>query len=125
MVDELEPGDQLELPGPIGGYLVWERALASPMLLVPGGSGVVPLRAMLRHHVAAHSPATMRLLYSARSPRDLVYGQELSRLADVDPGVDVQLTFTRHWPANWNGHRGRIDRGPLGRIRPGRRRSDR
>jgi ferredoxin-NADP reductase len=95
------------------------------MLLVPGGSGVVPLRAMLRHHVAAHSPAAMRLLYSARSPRDLVYGQELSRLADVDPGVDVQLTFTRHWPANWNGRRGRIDRGPLGRIRPGRRRSDR
>ena len=78
MVDELEPGDQLELPGPIGGYLVWARALASPMLVVPGGSGVVPLRAMLRHHVAAHSPATMRLLYSARSPRDLVYGQELS-----------------------------------------------
>ena len=95
------------------------------MLLVPGGSGVVPLRAMLRHQVAAHSPAAMRLLYSARSPRDLVYGQELGRLADVDPGVDVQLTFTRHWPANWNGRRGRRDRGLLGRIRLGRRRSDR
>jgi len=94
------------------------------MLLVPGGSGVVPLRAMLRHHAAAH-PATMRLLYSARSPRDLVYGPELSRLADVDPGVDVQLTFTRHWPANWNGHGGQIDRGLLERIRLGRRRSDR
>jgi len=60
---------------------------------------------MLRHHAAAHSPAAMRLLYSARSPRDFVYGQELSRLADVDPGVDVQLTFTRHWPANWNRQR--------------------
>jgi len=96
------------------------------MLLVPGGSGVVPLRAMLRHYVAAHSPAAMRLLYSARSPRDLVYGQELSRLADVDPGVDVQLTFTRHWcPRTGPGTRGRIDRGPLGRIRPGRRRSSR
>jgi ferredoxin-NADP reductase len=71
---------------------------------------------MLRHHAAAHSPAAMRLLYSARSPRDLVYGQELSRLADVDPGVDVQLTFTRPWPANWNGQRGRIARGPLERI---------
>jgi len=116
LVDELEPGDQLELPGPIGGYLVWEPALAGPVLLVPGGSDVVPLArdaAPPRRRPQPRRDAAPVLRAVASRPR---LRQELSRLADVDPGVDVQLTFTRHWPANWNGHRGRIDRGLLGRI---------
>ena len=67
LVDQLRPGDELELRGPIGGYFVWERSSGGPLLLIAGGSGVVPLRAMLRHHVASGSDAAVRLLYSARS----------------------------------------------------------
>src|SRR5207302_3714371 len=67
LVDELRPGDGLELRGPIGGYFVWERSLGGPLLLVAGGSGIVPLRAMLRHHRAIESEIPVRLLYSART----------------------------------------------------------
>src|SRR6266852_2483443 len=77
LVDELRPGDQLELRGPIGGYFVWERSSGGPLLLIAGGSGVVPLRAMLRHHVATGSDAAVRLLYSARSLDEVLYRHEL------------------------------------------------
>src|SRR6187551_942154 len=78
LVDELRAGDQLELRGPIGGYFVWEDALGGPLLLVGGGSGVVPLRAMLRHHAAARSGVPTRLLYSARTIDDVIYRDELA-----------------------------------------------
>jgi ferredoxin-NADP reductase len=77
LVDELRPGDELELRGPIGGYFVWERSSGGPLLLIAGGSGVVPFRAMLRHHVAGDSDAALRLLYSARSLDDVLYLPEL------------------------------------------------
>ena len=77
LVDELRPGDELELRGPIGGYFVWEEPLGGPLLLVGGGSGVVPLRAMLRHHRAVGSAVPARLLYSARSLDDVIYRDEL------------------------------------------------
>jgi ferredoxin-NADP reductase len=73
LVDELRPGDELELRGPIGGYFVWERSSGGPLLLIAGGSGVVPFRAMLRHHLAANSDAAVRLLYSARSLDEVLY----------------------------------------------------
>ena len=108
LTDELRPGDKLELRGPIGGYFVWEASLGGPLLLVAGGSGVVPLRAMLRHRAAARSAVPARLLYSSRSLGDVIYRDDLNRLAAYDE-VDVRLTLTREWPTEWNGHRGRVD----------------
>jgi ferredoxin-NADP reductase len=108
LVDELRPGDELELRGPIGGYFVWNGVLGGPLLLVAGGSGIAPLRAMLRHRAAARSSVPARLLYSARSLPEVIYRDELARLA-ADDEVAVHLTLTREWPDGWSGHRGRID----------------
>src|SRR6516162_11768826 len=77
LTDVLMPGDELELRGPIGGYFVWEESLGGPLLLIAGGSGVAPFRAMLRHWSAAHSSVPTRLLYSSRSLDDLIYRKEL------------------------------------------------
>jgi ferredoxin-NADP reductase len=77
LVDELRPGDELELRGPVGGYFVWEESLGGPLFLVGGGSGVVPLRAMLRHHRAIGSVVPARLLYSERRLEDVIYRDEL------------------------------------------------
>ena len=77
LTDVLIPGDELELRGPIGGYFVWEESLGGPLLLIAGGSGVDPFRAMLRHWSAAHSSVPTRLLYSSRSLEDLIYRGEL------------------------------------------------
>jgi ferredoxin-NADP reductase len=108
LVDVLRPGDQLELRGPIGGYFVWKESLGGPLLLLAGGSGIVPLRSMLRHHAAVHSSLPARLLYSSRSQREIIYQQELERIASSDE-VDVFFTLTREWPEGWNGYRRRID----------------
>jgi ferredoxin-NADP reductase len=108
LVDELRRGDELELRGPIGGYFVWEASLGGPLLLLAGGSGVVPLRSMLRHRAAVRSTVPARLVYSSRSLDEVIYRAELERLA-ADGGVDVRLALTRDWPENWRGHRGRID----------------
>jgi ferredoxin-NADP reductase len=107
LVDELRPGDELELRGPIGGYFVWERSAGGPLLLIAGGSGVVPFRSMLRHHVAGNSNARVRLLYSARSLDDVLYLPELQSLMS-DHGITTRVALTRAWPESWDGHRGRI-----------------
>jgi ferredoxin-NADP reductase len=109
LVDELRPGDDLELRGPIGGYFVWEASLGGPLLLVAGGSGIVPFRSILRHWVAVECPVAVRLLHSARSLSDVIYREELLRLAAYDQ-VDIRIGLTREWPEGWRGHRGRIDR---------------
>jgi ferredoxin-NADP reductase len=108
LVDELRPGDELELRGPIGGYFVWEEALGGPLLLIAGGSGIVPLRAMLRHRAATKSTVAARLLYSARSLAELIYHDELADLA-TDDEVEVEYTLTREQPEGWSGYRRRID----------------
>jgi ferredoxin-NADP reductase len=102
LTGELRPGDELELRGPIGGYFVWTESLGGPLFLVGGGSGVVPLRAMLRHHAAVESDVPARLLVSARTLDDLIYREELD-------AFDTHVTLTRGWPESWTGHRGRID----------------
>jgi ferredoxin-NADP reductase len=107
LVEELRPGDQLELRGPVGGYFVWEESLGGPVLLVAGGSGVVPFRSIVRHHAEVDSDVQLRLLYSARNIDDVLYHDELERLAAAD--VDVRFTLTRAWPDGWQGYRGRID----------------
>jgi ferredoxin-NADP reductase len=109
LVAELRPGDELELRGPVGGYFVWEAAFGGPLLLVGGGSGVVPLRAMLRHHRAAESTVPARLLYSARTLDHVIYRDELTRLGGED-AVDVRFTLTRGQPEGWDGYARRIDR---------------
>jgi ferredoxin-NADP reductase len=109
LVDELRTGDLLELRGPIGGYFVWEARLGGPLFLVAGGSGVVPLMAMLRHRAAVGSPAPTRLLYSSRAPEDVIYGRELERLAASGNGLGVVHTLTRRQPPGWAGYSRRID----------------
>ncbi len=115
LVGELRPGDELELRGPIGGYFVWEESLGGPLLMVAGGSGVVPFRSMLHHWASGDRAVTPRLLYSSRSLSEVIYREELMRLA-ADDGVDVRFVLTREWPEDWPGHRGRIDRELLGEI---------
>jgi ferredoxin-NADP reductase len=121
LCDDLRPGDNLELRGPIGGYFVWDVAMGGPLLLVAGGSGIVPLMAMLRHRdralaaagaVARHQlPA--RLLYSSRRWANVIYRDELARLAKGDSTLEVTHTLTRETPDGWTGFRRRIDRAML------------
>jgi ferredoxin-NADP reductase len=116
MHDVLVPGDQLEVRGPVGGYFVWEVALGGPLLLVAGGSGVVPLMAMARHRAAQHAKVPARILYSSRTPDDVIYKDELDRLAGSDGAFEVFLTFTRQAPAGWTGYRRRIDAAMLSEV---------
>jgi ferredoxin-NADP reductase len=109
LVDELRVGDRLELRGPIGGYFVWESQMGGPLLLIAGGSGVVPLMAMIRHHVAVKSTVRVRLLYSSRSHEDIIYRDELNNLNDNKIRLEVIHTFTRVPPPGWTGYRRRID----------------
>lgn len=102
LTETLVPGDELELRGPIGGYFIWKEELGGPVLLIAGGSGVVPLRAILRHHRAIGSEIPVRLLYSARTRADLIYRDELAR-------YDTVITLTSEQPQDWNGRTGRID----------------
>src|SRR5437763_14877878 len=107
--DVLVVGDQLEVRGPIGGYFVWEAGMDGPLLLIAGGSGIVPLMAMLRHRAAVGSRIPTRLLYSARTPEDVIYRAELEQLAAAGTGLDVIHTLTRAQPAGWTGYARRID----------------
>jgi ferredoxin-NADP reductase len=113
LAGDLRAGDQFELRGPIGGYFVWTAALGGPLLLVGGGSGVVPLMAMLRHRAAVKSQALTTLLYSSRSEADIIYRAELMRLAGQGDGLTVVHTLTRQQPAGWSGLMRRIDRAML------------
>ena len=115
LTDELRPGDELELRGPIGGYFVWEASLGGPLLLIAGGSGVVPFRAMLRHHQASGSEVPARLLYSARTIDDVIYRDELATSAARD-AIDIRFALTRAWPDDWRGYRRRIDRAILEEV---------
>ena len=116
LVGELRVGDLLELRGPIGGYFVWEAAMGGPLLLVAGGSGIVPLMAMIRHREATGSDASVRLLYSARSYEEIIYRDELDRLARGDQRLELFYTLTRSSPLDWKGYRGRVDRDMLEEI---------
>jgi len=100
-------GDRFEVRGPIGGYFVWDAASGGPLLLVAGGSGVVPLMAMLRHRAASRANDAARLLYSSRTFDDVIYRDELDALAK--DGVGVFYTLTRSQPAGWSGYARRID----------------
>ena len=115
LCDELRQGDEIELRGPIGGYFVWSVADGGPLFLVAGGSGIVPLMAMLRHRAtalsdeAARQAVPARLLYSSRSLSEVIYHNELERLVSNDDSLRVVHTITRDAPADWTGLRRRID----------------
>jgi ferredoxin-NADP reductase len=100
-------GDRFEIRGPIGGYFVWEPDRGGPLLLVAGGSGVVPLMAMARHRAATGSTVPARLLLSSRTWEDAIYRDELARLAG--DGLDVVHTLTRAQPQGWSGYARRVD----------------
>jgi ferredoxin-NADP reductase len=109
LAGELRTGDRLELRGPVGGYFVWEPDRGGPLLLVAGGSGVVPLMAMLRHRAATGSQVPARLLYSSRTLEDVIYREELDRLAAASDGLTVTHVLTRAQPPGWTGYARRID----------------
>jgi ferredoxin-NADP reductase len=123
LCDVLHPGDGLELRGPIGGYFVWNVSIEGPLMLVGGGSGIVPLMSMLRHRACADASARARvpavLLYSARTAEDLIYKEELGKLADGDDSLEVVFTLTRDAPPEWRGLRGRVDRSMIEKVSPG------
>ena len=109
LTNVLHTGDKLELRGPIGGYFVWDAIMGGPLLLIAGGSGIVPLMAMIRHRAAAGSTVPTRLLYSSRSYEDIIYRDELDRLVKDTKMLEVIHTLTRATPTGWKGYRRRID----------------
>jgi ferredoxin-NADP reductase len=114
--DVLVPGDQVEVRGPVGGYFVWDVNQGGPLLLIGGGSGVVPLMAMLRHRKATGSTVTTRLLYSSRTYEDVIYREELDALNGGRSGLEVIHTLTRSQPAGWSGYTRRIDQAMLAEV---------
>ena len=114
--DVVVVGDRIEVRGPIGGYFVWEVALGGPLLLVAGGSGVVPLMAMLRHRSRVASQVPTRLLFSSRHPEEIIYREELDRLASNADGLEVFHTLTRSQPPGWSGFARRIDERMLAEV---------
>jgi ferredoxin-NADP reductase len=116
LVGEVKVGDKVELRGPIGGYFVWRAVDPRPLLLIAGGSGIVPLMAMLRHRSAAGAGVPTRLLYSSRSFDDIIYRDELDGLAAAGDGVSVAHALTRAQPGGWKGYARRIDREMVGDV---------
>jgi len=116
LTDELRPGDKIELRGPIGGYFVWEPSEGGPLMLVAGGSGIVPLMAMIRTRAAADDDTETRLLYSSRSQDDVIYRDELERLSGN--GLTVVHTLTDSQPPGWTSYARRVDAGMLAEVTP-------
>jgi ferredoxin-NADP reductase len=117
LTEDARVGDQFELRGPIGGYFVWDASSPAPLLLVAGGSGLVPLMAMLRHHRNIGSAVDARLLLSARAIDDVLYRDELDRLRSASVGIHITLTRGEP-PAGWGGFSGRIDAEMLQTVGP-------
>jgi ferredoxin-NADP reductase len=119
LFDVVVVGDRFEVRGPIGGYFVWDGSASDPLLLVGGGSGVVPLMAMVRHRAQIGSSVPCTLLYSSRTQRDIIYADELSRLAERGNGLRIVNTLTREQPPGWTGYSRRIDMSMLAEVLEG------
>jgi ferredoxin-NADP reductase len=109
LVDELRTGDRIELRGPVGGYFVWDAEHGGPLFLAAGGSGVVPLMSIARTRAREDEGVPARLLYSARTLDEVIYRDELERLAAERPELDVVYTLTRGQPEGWTGYARRVD----------------
>ncbi len=116
LTEEARPGDRFELRGPIGGYFVWTNNRGGPLFLIAGGSGIAPLMSMLRHRAAAGGTAPALLLYSSRSAEDIIFRDELDRLAADGDGLRVVHTLTRRQPAGWTAPARRIDLAMLSEL---------
>ena len=114
--DNIVPGDRIEMRGPIGGYFVWEATMTDPLLLIAGGSGVVPLMSMIRHRAAAGGKNPTSLLYSSRNFEDVNYYQELEGLRANDNGLQIFHALTRSQPKDWKGYARRIDEAMLKEV---------
>jgi ferredoxin-NADP reductase len=114
--DELIVGDKFEVRGPIGGYFVWDGSMAGPLLLVAGGSGIVPLMSIIRHRARLGSTVPCTLLYSSKTRADIIYAAELETLAARADGLRVIHTLTREQPPDWTGYGRRIDQAMLGEV---------
>jgi ferredoxin-NADP reductase len=108
LVQVLAVGDQVELRGPVGGWFVWHSDDPARTLLAAGGSGIVPIMAMLRARARSGSSAPFRLVYSVRAPAAVMYGEELQRLARETVGLELELVYTRAAPPGWPGRLGRV-----------------
>jgi ferredoxin-NADP reductase len=115
LIDVVIPGDMIEVRGPIGGYFVWEPGDGRPVFLVGGGSGVIPLMAMVRSHVASRSSEPMHLLVSARTHESVIYRHELERMQS-DTTLGVTITLTRAQPDGWAGFSRRVDEAMLREV---------
>jgi len=113
LASEVRPGDRFELRGPIGGYFIWTVERGGPLVLIAGGSGIAPLMSMLRHRAAKKAKFPATLLYSARRYDEIIFREELDRMAVADPNLQVAYTLTREQPADWRGGNKRIDRESL------------
>jgi ferredoxin-NADP reductase len=116
LTEEVQVGDGFELRGPIGGYFTWHISDGGPLVLVAGGSGLVPLMAMIRHRMREASEVDTRLLLSSRSWADVLYQQELA--AAPDQGVATYFTLTRHSDPGWTGWTRRVDAEMLSEVGP-------
>ena len=116
LTDELRPGDELELRGPIGGWFTWHAQEGGPLLLVAGGSGIAPLLAMIRYRASVQSPVPVCLLYSSRTFEEIIYREELDRRSADGMDLHVVCTLTRSQPPGWQGYARRIDRAMLEEV---------
>jgi ferredoxin-NADP reductase len=116
LVGELRAGDELEFRGPIGGFFVWKAGDPRPLLLIAGGSGIVPLMAMVRHRKAAVASTPARLLYSSRTLEDVIYRSELEQLSSGEDSIAVWHTLTRAQPPGWTGYARRVDSAMLNEV---------
>jgi ferredoxin-NADP reductase len=118
LTEEAQVGDEFELRGPVGGFFVWDPNPGGPVLLVGGGSGIVPLMAMVRRRAANEDAVPTRLLYSARSWEDVIYRDELERYGKRGDGLEIAYTLTREQPLGWTGYSRRVDRDLLSEVAP-------
>ena len=118
LTQDVQIGDEIEVRGPIGGYFIWDPPISGdgPLLLAAGGSGVVPLRAILRHRGLVGSSVPVHLLYSVRSQAEVIYRSELDHLNQEADGVKVIYTLTRQQPPGWTGYARRVDQQMMAEV---------
>ena len=111
--DSVEPGEMIEVRGPIGGHFTWEPSHTKSSIFVAGGSGIAPIISMLRHRFTVKNNAPALLLFSVRTEDDILYREELEKMSDNDPSLHVVTTVTRGTSKDWIGNKRRIDQGMI------------